>query len=102
MKILVHENSTKSYKVYLETDKSNKQWVVAYSYKAPIAIVDAMSGELILTNYSAYSVTTQKHLKHFYENFVNQYKYQTSYGKPLVKQLKNLTKEFSLKRGFVF
>jgi len=102
MKKLIYQNSTKSYEVYLETDNTNKQWIVAYSYEAPIAIVNDYTGELILTNYSGYSVTTQKHLNHFYENYVNQYRYPTSYGKPLVKQLKNLTKEFSLKRKSVF
>jgi hypothetical protein len=89
-KVCIYKNSTKSYKVYKETDENNKTWIVAYSYEAPIAILNDNTGNLFLTPYSDYSVTTQKHLRHFYENYVNQYQYPTSYGTPLVKQLKKL------------
>lgn len=89
-RIKIYKNSTKSYEVYRETDKNNKTWIVAYSYQAPIAILNDYSGDLFLTPYSDYSVTTQKHFRHFYENYVDQIKYPTSYGTPIVKQLKKL------------
>jgi hypothetical protein len=89
-KIRIYQNSTKTYKVFQETDKNNKTWIVAYSYEAPIAILYDNTGDLFLTPYSDYSVTTQKHFRHFYENYVNEFQYPTSYGTPLVKQLKKL------------
>lgn len=90
MKTLLYKNSTKTYQVYQEIDKNNEVWVVAYSYNAPIALVHADTGELHLTNWTDYSITTQKHFRHFFFRFVNIYQYQTTFGKPLVQQLKKL------------
>ena len=69
---LYDQNSTKTYQAYAQSFKGDPH-AVAYSYNAPILLINNFTDTVTITQFTDYSVTTQKHLTKFIDKYIEEF-----------------------------